>query len=94
MTSSKNTKKIQRRGRVQKTKNNENRINYMNDKVISAETQLILVKLDELNMKMNALLIGEEIPTPAERRAAEVGKREFREGKTIPWEEVKKKLRR
>ncbi|QQR92488.1 MAG: hypothetical protein IPJ89_05065 [Candidatus Iainarchaeum archaeon] len=94
MTSSKNIKKTQWRNRVQKNNNVASTRYHMHDKSISSETQLILSKLDELNMKMNALLVGEEMPTPEEKRAAEIGKREYKEGKTIPWDEVKKKLRR
>jgi len=52
----------------------------------------IYSKLNEIDVKVSALLIKEEKPTKEELRAIKLGEKEFTEEKFKPWKEVKSKL--
>ena len=46
-------------------------------------------KLDEIDLKISALLLKEEKPTKEELRAIKAGEKEFRAGKYRSWKEIK-----
>lgn len=52
----------------------------------------IYLKLNEIDQKVNSLLVKEEKPTKSELRAIKAGERQFAQGKFRSWDEIKKTL--
>ena len=58
-----------------------------------AALKQIQMKLDEMDLKLNAILVKEEPPTKQELKAMKRGHIEIKEGKLVSWESVKKELK-
>ena len=52
----------------------------------------IYSKLNEIDQKVNSLLVKEEKPTKSELKAIRAGKKQFAQRKFRAWEEIKKTL--
>ncbi|MCR4369100.1 MAG: hypothetical protein NUV67_04305 [archaeon] len=52
----------------------------------------IYSKLNEIDQKVNSLLVKEEKPTKGEMKAIKAGEKQFSQGKFRSWDEIKKTL--
>lgn len=65
-----------------------------NDRMTSRVTNKELkLQLDEINQKLNALLVREEPATKAEQKALREGKKEFAQGKFVTWESLRTRIK-
>jgi len=60
--------------------------------VAEATLKQIYSKLNEIDQKVNSLLVKEEKPTKSELKAIRAGKKQFAQGTFRSWDEIKKTI--
>ena len=57
-----------------------------------ATLKQIYSKLNEIDQKVNSLLVKEVKPTKGELKSIKAGERQFAQGKSRSWDEIKKTI--